>query len=166
MFSAQMVKFFVATINPVFCGWIPTTGQFVRIGTSFSRRRSPNACTIVAALPSAGNIRASAIRFSGTPRDLKPDMIFRGGHSRIACATNCAAGPTSARNCSADMSFVKLQRPFAVISTFDPSRALRSITRHGILRSAATAAANIPAAPPPTIANLTGVCLIPIFMTP
>ena len=137
---------------------IPVTAQFVRIGTSLSRRRSPNACTIVAALPSAGNMRPSAMRRSGTLSDLKPEMIFRGGHSRIAAATKSFASPTSARNWSAEMSFVKLQRPFAVISTFEPRRALRSMRTQGILRSAATAAANIPAAPPPTIASFTGLC--------
>ena len=41
--------------------------------------------------------------------------------------------------------------------TFEPRRALRSISTHGMWRSAATAAANIPAAPPPTIASLTGL---------
>ena len=159
-----MEKFLVATTKPDFMGSIPTTGQFEIIGTPLSRSRSPNAWTIVAALPSAGNIRPSSMRRSLTPSDLKPEMILRGGHSRTACATNAAAGPTSARNWSAEMSFVKLQRPLAVISTFDPSRALRSMTTQEILRSAATAAANMPAAPPPIIASLTGVCLTAVFM--
>ena len=64
--------------------------------------------------------------------------------------------PRSARNWSADMSFVKLQRPFAVISTFEPSLALRSMRTQFTPLSAATDAANIPAAPPPIIASSTG----------
>ena len=94
-------------------------------------------------------------------RECPPRQICRGGHSRTASATNSAHGtsPKSRRNSSGEMSFAKLQRPFAVISTFEPSRALRSITTQGICRSAATAAANIPAAPPPMMASFTGLCV-------
>jgi hypothetical protein len=53
------------------------------------------------------------------------------------------------------MSLVKLHRPLAVIRTFEPSLALRSKRTHGSFLSAAAAAANIPAAPAPIIANFT-----------
>jgi hypothetical protein len=56
------------------------------------------------------------------------------------------------------MSFVKLHRPLAVISIFDPIRALRSKTRQFNPLFAADAAAKSPAAPPPIIASGTGVC--------
>ena len=110
-----------------------------------------------AAFSLAGKSRPSAMHLTATPSVRNPPAIRRGGHAASAVRANDATGsPRSASIRSTGMSFVKLQRPFAVISTFDPSRILRSKTRQPRPRWAATDAANIPAAPPPTTASGTG----------
>ena len=85
-------------------------------------------------------------------------MDWGGQFCRAAAAQLATGSPTSRRKVATGTSFVKLQRPFAVMSILAPRRTLRSKTRQPIFRSAATAAANMPAAPPPTIANGTGSC--------
>ena len=69
-------------------------------------------------------------------------MIFRGGHARKAGARNFTAAlppgvpaghSTSLRKSSGEISFAKLHRPLAVMRTFEPSRALRSIKTEEIL---------------------------------
>ena len=154
--SASMSKVAVCTTKPPpRRGVIPLTGQFVKTGSPLSRRMSPKACTIVAAFPSAGNILPSLMRRKGMERERKNLMISRGGHSRMAGVIQSAEYLTSRMKSSLEMSFVKLHLPLAVIKTFAPRRALRSIRSAGVFCIAAETAANMPAAPPPIIAIFT-----------
>jgi hypothetical protein len=93
------------------------------------------------------------------PLALKPSAINAGGHCFNAVSRKDETGsPISANILSAGISFVKLHRPLAVMRILDPILALRSKTRHPSFLLAAQTAANKPAAPPPIMANGTGVC--------
>lgn len=99
------------------------------------------------------------MRRNVTPKLRKPRMIACGGQARNAGSTHGPTGSPKSRTIAATgISFVKLQRPFAVMRILAPTRALRSNTKQPIPRSAATAAANSPAAPPPITARSTGAC--------
>ena len=117
-----------------------------------SRRHSSASAFVTSCARSlCGKTRFPRSTLVGTPSDSKNSTVSAGENRDIAPVRKRGFVGTLARNSSRGQSFVRLQRPFPVISSFLPHSELRSNSAVFLPPRAHCTAAKSPAAPPPTI---------------